>query len=186
MEGINRLSGYMLFLAVCVLFFYCNTNGVHSKPSGQKFFGKDSTKMALKNTPYFITNSSDDWSARFIGSHDNFDSLSIRFHKIEKDTSKDVIFSVDRKLNAVSVLMYQKKYNGTKGKYFVRYGRTDTLYCYYTSDGSQKKTFVVGEYFHRGENLGFDLAERPYYLLHKDSLDRIHGNDLPKLPVVRK
>lgn len=161
-------------------------NDSQSKPFGQMFFEKDSTKLAFSKAPYFISNSSRDWSVGFIGSFDAFDSLSIRLSKTEADTSKSVTLSLDKNRNAISVLIYLKEYKDRKRNYSVMFGPKDTLYSYYTSEDTQKKHFLVGEYYYRGVHRGFDPDETIYYLLHKDSLDRVRGNDLSKLPIVYK
>jgi hypothetical protein len=160
-----------------------NKNNLSSHETlAEKLFNEDSTRSALKKTRFFVSDAAEGWSIEFIGTYDNFDSLSLRMKKTESDTVKNVTFSLDRWRNPVAVLAYQKEFLQGDRNYVVLYGRSDTLYYYFTNAGSTQKEFVMGEYNYRGSHLGFDQEQEKFYILHKDSLDKVRGNRLPNLP----
>ena len=46
------------------------------------------------------------------------------------------------------------------------------------------KIFDVGEYAYRFSSMKMDSIEGKYYLKHEDSLRRVKGDGLPKLPIL--
>ena len=150
----------------------------------QEFFFEDSTKNVLLNTSYFVSSFPEDWNFKFIGSFEANDTTTAEFSKLENDTLKYVVVALDKNNNAISILQYEKEFPDGVKKYHVVFGRSDTLYCFYTLGAG--KVFVNGEYFYKGSHLGFESDERKYYQLYKDSLNRVKGNNLPKLPPLSK
>lgn len=176
------VSLVIALFAILILLGQCAKEKKESK-FPEDFFIEDSTRSGLKQLPYFISTSERNWNLEFIGAFEDFDSLSARFSNLEGDTVKNLIIALDKYNNAVKVLRYEKEFFKDAKKYYVVFGKSDTLFCYY-KDVTDQKVFVTGEYSYRGSHMGFDQNERKYYLLHKDSLDKVRGNNLPKLPML--
>lgn len=176
------ISLTITLFSILILLSQCAKEKKESK-FPEDFFTEDSTRTVLKQAQYFISTSERSWNLEFIGAFENFDSLSARFSNLEGDTVKNVIIALDKYNNAVKVLRYEKEFSKNGKKYCVVFEKSDTLFCYY-KDGTDQKVFVTGEYSYRGSHMGFDQNERKYYHLHKDSLDEISGNNLPKLPML--
>lgn len=147
------------------------------------FFSKDSTQHLLNVSPYFISNSFNNWSIKFIGAYD-IDSLSIRFFKIENDTIKNLTFAVDKfeDANPFYIIVYEKQYKIGNRIFLTNYSSKDTLYSYSSIQNSDEKVFIRGGYFYKGSHAGLATNEQRYYRLYRDSLDKIRGNYLPTLP----
>lgn len=172
-------------ICLCVLSTICGILfGRCSKDENEfvdTFFDRDATKKLIEDCPYFISNHHDDWNVEFIGSH-NTDSLSVRFSKKEQDTLKNIAFAIDEADDPkpIAFLIYEKIYHDGDKRYVVNYNSNDTLYCYYTDKG--QRVFVNGGYYYKGTHVEFDSDQQKYYILHRDSLDKVEGNHLPDLP----
>ena len=57
----------------------------------------------------------------------------------------------------------------------------DTFY-YYTENAIGEKQFIIGEYNYKFEQGLLDINELDYYMLYIDSLGKVTGSELPKLP----
>lgn len=113
----------------------------------------------------------------FEGIRDN--SLDFTFKCTDRDTLKSLSLFVSKETDEVFIDSYIKNYpkNDFKVELVMK---TDTFYCYQEKEGI--KEFIIGEYNYRFTN--FDLApeELNYYIIYKDSLGKITGDQLPGLP----
>lgn len=165
---------------ILLIFLFIGITGVviyFSIPFEIKFFLKGSTRDIISTLPYFVDNSG--WDFVLTGNTDGQSSLS--FEKKETDTVKHVIFSVDAHKNPLGVIRYTKKFRENGKEHTIKMGSNDTLFSYYVGE-SRDTVFQIGEYYYRFIYFKLDTAEQKYYLLHKDSLKSIRGDNLPKLP----
>lgn len=59
----------------------------------------------------------------------------------------------------------------------------DTVFYYTTKElNSLEKTFIIGKYLNDYRYGGMTKGQKCYFKMHKDSLMKIRGNDLPPLP----
>jgi hypothetical protein len=145
-------------------------------PSYKYFFFKTSTKEILSAAPYYIDKSG--WE--FVMKGVTEDRESISFEKNNSDTLKHIIFSTSKN-DAIDIIRYTKRYRKNSTFCFLRMDSKDTLVSYYVC--SSDTIFQRGEYLNRFSELKLDTAERKFYLLHRDSLKIIRGDNLPKLPL---
>jgi len=66
-------------------------------------------------------------------------------------------------------------------KHFLEFKR-DTLYYYKYDTVNKSKEFIAGEYSYKNRRHKLGEDEVDYYYEYKDSLDKVKGNNLPKLP----
>jgi hypothetical protein len=130
----------------------------------------------IKYVNYFIDTIG--WDLAFIGMESD-DCIEHVFEKVEMDTSKLLTACIDANNNTY-VKSYRKIYIENNVKHTILF-KADTFY-HYTEDIENNMTFISGEYNYRAERLLFENDEFMYYLLYRDSLGKIKGNNLPKLP----
>jgi hypothetical protein len=101
--------------------------------------------------------------------------------KTDKDTLKILLFLEGKKDGSIRPYEYKKRYpcNGVD-TCFLEMTSQDTLFYYREKEGL--KIFEVGEYAYLFTHMKMDSIELDYYLKHEDSLRRVRGNNLPKLP----
>ena len=83
---------------------------------------------------------------------------------------------------------YNKFYKNKKDNCFYSLQlKKDTLYYYKMRDLSSQlaKEFIVGKYYYQYIYNQLKLGQKRYFELHVDSLIKIRGNNLPKLPEVK-
>jgi len=100
-------------------------------------------------------------------------------YKYDGDTLKTLVFVLDN--NDVPVInLYEMTFPcNKKDTCFVKMEGNDTLFYY--SQNMGVKNFFVGEYVYRWYKS--DMGdEYDYYYLYEDSLRKVKGNNLPKLP----
>lgn len=106
--------------------------------------------------------------------------------KKDNDTLKVLFFFEGTKDGKINIGGYSKRYNcNGADTCFLRMYLRDTLFLY-SENSKKEKTFEVGEYYYRFSYFKMDTAELNYYSKHEDSLRRVRGNNLPKLPYIKK
>jgi len=147
-------------------------------PMEVKFFRMPPVRELIHSSPYYLDN--DGWQFVMHGEYGGYHSVS--FQKSDLDTLKHIIILLDSNDRPFRVHEYKKNFQvDDKLKYFVRMNSTDTLLAYFEKN-SGDKFFVAGEYYYKFMSLNLDSGQRKYFMLYKDSLTRIRGNDLPELP----
>lgn len=80
---------------------------------------------------------------------------------------------------------YSKSYFGNKYLYVLQMDNSDTIY-YYKVDRLNykegKKVFIVGKYNYLYITGNLESKEEDYYILYKDSLSKVRGNNVSPLP----
>lgn len=113
-------------------------------------------------------------------------STSVTYYtvqKIDADTLKVLFFNL-AKDDKVRVSGFRKQYRlPNSDSAFLEMKSQDTLFFYSLENG--KKVFYVGEYAYRFAHFEMDSVETNFYLRHEDSLRKVKGNGLPKLPPQR-
>jgi len=101
--------------------------------------------------------------------------------KIDNDTLKTLLFLEPKKEGSIVPYEYKKRFpcNGMDTCYLEMTSQ-DTLFFY--REHNKKKIFEVGEYAYRFTYFKMDSTEANYYLKHEDSLRKVRGTNLPKLP----
>ena len=102
--------------------------------------------------------------------------------KNDNDTLKILLFLEGKKDGSIRPYEYKKRYpcsNNTDTCYLEMTSQ-DTLFFY--RKHNDEKLFEVGEYAYRFAYFKMDSTEANYYLKHEDSLKRVRGSNLPKLP----
>ena len=168
--GRKVLSGIFLAFTLVAITVYL-------LPKEDKFFLEPSTQLVIKSLPYYVDKSG--WELMLDGKTDGQNSLS--FQKKDRDTTKHIIFAVDSHKKAVGIIRYTKKFSGDGKQFTVEMNSRDTLFSFYNSN-SKDTIFQTGEYYYKFSNFQLDSSGRKYYLLHKDSLVFVRGDNLPKLP----
>lgn len=101
--------------------------------------------------------------------------------KVDNDTLKIIFFLEGVKDGSIEVNVYKKQYRcNDMDTCFLEMHSQDTLFFYHRS-GNGEKRFEVGEYAYRFTHFEMDSIEVNYYLKHADSLNRVRGDNLPKL-----
>ncbi|GEM_PF-5498021 len=100
--------------------------------------------------------------------------------KIDGDTIKSLDFIISGSRS--EIYEFRKKFPCGEADTCVLYidPPNDTIYSYKRSNG--QNYFYSGEYNYRFINLLFEKDEYDFYLFFEDSLSRVKGNGLPKLP----
>ena len=113
----------------------------------------------------------------FEGVRDN--SFDFIFNCRDQDTLKFLSLYVFKETDEVFIDSYNKNY--LKDDWQVELVmKVDTFYCFVEREGF--KEFIAGEYNYRFSNFDLSPGELNFYMVHKDSLGRIKGNELPTLP----
>lgn len=163
---IGLLVAGILFWAASLIF-----------PFEKRFFLKGSTQEVIDLLPYFMDDTG--WNFVLRGSTDGQNSIS--FESKNGDTLKHVIFSIDSLENATGVIRFTKIFESNGGKFTVRMNAHDTLFSFAIRN-SRDTVFQNGEYYYRFTTFKLDTAQQKYYLLYKDSLMAVRGDNLPVLP----
>lgn len=124
-------------------------------------------------------NSPKDWS--LVQEIKNEWDINYTIEKIDGDTLKTLFF-VEGKDGSTFTSEYWKTYPCEKDTCRLVMASNDTVYFYKEKDGA--KTFYVGEYEYRYIHMLFTNDELDFYRLYEDSLKRVKGNDLPRLPIL--
>ena len=149
-------------------------------PFEQKFFSKASTKNVLEKSPYYVDQ--EGWSFVMNGTSKNYTSYS--FERNDSDTLKHIIFLINENDEAFEIFEYKKVFRlGNRFKCTVWMNSTDTLFSYVEKDNDEK-LFIRGEYYFKYTFLKMTTDEMKYFLLYEDSLTRVRGNNLLRLPAL--
>jgi hypothetical protein len=101
--------------------------------------------------------------------------------KIDNDTSKVLFFLQANGDGTTNVSGYRKIFKCNKtDTCYLKMSSQDTLFFY--RENNHQKIFEVGEYAYHHSYFKMDSIEVKYYLEHEDSLRRVRGNNLPRLP----
>lgn len=106
-------------------------------------------------------------------------TIDVTFLKEEVDTTKSLGLYIDLSSELGFIESYQKNYF-SEGKEIELLMKKDTFYCFEQLE--DKKEFIVGAYNYRFSTMRMKPEELNFYLVYKDSLGRVRGSDLPKLP----
>lgn len=110
----------------------------------------------------------------------NDDSFDFLLKKKDGDTLKSLLIYLSNN-GEVYVNHYDKKFPCNDiDTCYLYFSSTDTLYYY--SQRNKVKTFIKGEYAYRFMFMQLKISEKDYYLLYEDSLKKVIGTDLPRLP----
>ena len=96
--------------------------------------------------------------------------LNLSFYKI------DDVITIDK---------YSKIYKDSLF-YFQLLMNNDTIFYYKENVKTKEKEFYYGEYRYRFMTGLLKMKEMDYYMLYKDSLDKVKGTNLPELPELTK
>jgi hypothetical protein len=146
-------------------------------PLETKFFYKEATQSLIDSAPYHLDDGG--WTLILAGKTDGQNSLS--FEQVDGDSSKHVIFAVDDNKVPAKIIRYTKSFRTGDGIFTVQMNSKDTLFAYLIRN-SNDTIFSKGEYFYKYTHIQLDSAERKFYLLYKDSLRFVNGDNLPPLP----
>lgn len=113
----------------------------------------------------------------FEGVRDN--SFDFIFKCRDQDTLKSLGLYVFKEGNEVFIDTYIKNFPEDDFKVELVM-KKDTFYCYKEKAGV--KDFITGEYNYRFAHLDLVPDELNFYMVHKDSLGKIKGSNLPSLP----
>ncbi|MCK4638295.1 MAG: hypothetical protein KAT33_02635 [Bacteroidales bacterium] len=117
----------------------------------------------------------------------------ICLEKKDGDTIKYLTFQIIRDKNEMKYFVNNHRYEFSDSLYFHEiyiYGRDTLCYFVQNKDNMIDKYFIIGKYYYQYEIDKSDHSklyssskgQSTYYLLNKDSLIKIRGNDLPELP----
>ncbi|MDP3912982.1 MAG: hypothetical protein Q8R96_04500 [Bacteroidota bacterium] len=133
----------------------------------------------------------DGWN---IADYDN-DSCSSTFHVIknEQDTTMELSFIYFHKGNRCPFSdkyyfnFFSKNYSIGDTIYSIGFENcSDTLYyCKWNKTKEKEKEFIVGKYYWQSLRGQYSVEQSNYYLLKRDSLDKIRGNNLSDLPELK-
>ncbi|KJF44802.1 hypothetical protein [Draconibacterium sediminis] len=111
----------------------------------------------------------------------------IELSKTKGDTLivlKSTYKKTDDKLHFASSKLDYTIIEGQYKKRIILQSVLDTLYIYkYPMENPNEKFFYKGKYTYQYDYSLLNKEQQKYYLLHKDSLDELGGNDLPLLPI---
>jgi hypothetical protein len=141
------------------------------------FFKEPATLALIRSLPYYVD--PEGWTLILEGKTDGQNSLS--FEKNVQDTAKHIIFSVDDKRQPAKVIRFTKEFKSDDGNVTLKLDSKDTIVAYLVTH-SNDTIFYKGEYFFKYTHFQMDTAERKFYLLYKDSLKAVSGDNLPRLP----
>jgi len=105
--------------------------------------------------------------------------LSFSYFKISKYKKDTSFYFID---------YYKKNYNDSNFFHELCIQNRDTLYFFkyplkfYPTNSFDKMIFISGKYFYMNKYGKLNSQQREYFDIHKDSLIKIKGNDLPQLP----
>ncbi len=136
------------------------------------------------NTQYNLDLDELGWSARQPFKRKVFTEYTVT--KRESDTLIKLVYRHYNQINKYEIDQYEKSYwdKNAQYNYYVELDvNLDTLYYYRTSDPTHWiREFMIGGYYFKYRNDLLTKGQKKYYKLHKDSLMRVRGNDLPPLP----
>jgi|GEM_PF-1511141 hypothetical protein len=123
-----------------------------------------------------------DWRVRHFFENDEFEYYIVDYQK--RDTSFKFEFKYYKTLDKYKIEEYYKSYlNKNDGVYYSLFWCYDTLYFYKNIDTiGLHKEFIVGKYNYMYKNNQFTPCQEKYFEQHKDSLTRVIGDTLSKLP----
>jgi hypothetical protein len=101
--------------------------------------------------------------------------------KTDNDTLKTMRYTIDDN-GTPQIYFYEEIFKCGTDTCYLHMRDLDTLF-FYSKTGNLRK-FKVGEYAFRYMNLKLVDDEIKYYMLYEDSLRKVRGNNLPKLPVL--
>lgn len=142
---------------------------------------RESWERALENANavHLYGNSKAGWKL-FQKSKMSEDSWEYALSRFDGDTVRNLFLNTDDNGHVMSS-EYKAAYPcGMSDTCFLSMNNGDTLYLY--SKRGDVKTFVVGEYGYRFTYMQLKRAELDYYLTHEDSLLKVKGNGLRRLP----
>lgn len=128
------------------------------------------------NRDSLFQNSDDGWELSTKEEYPN--SVLYNIRKKDSDTTK--LLSFFKSESGLSVKEYLKYYPENGDTCYLKMVSSDTLYFY--RQRGDTKNFIVGEYGYRYTSMLLEDYELDYYLKHEDSLRRVRGSNLPKLP----
>ena len=101
--------------------------------------------------------------------------------KIDADTLKILLFLEGKKDGSIKPYEYKKRYPcGDVDTCYLEMTSQDTLFFY--REHNDKKIFEVGEYAYFFTFMKMDSSEANYYMKYGDSLRKVRGTNLRKLP----
>lgn len=140
----------------------------------------------MKDSPYYITSTLSNWKINFIGGvYDGANTLTARITKLDADTIKNLVIFFNKDMVSTGIAEYSKEFSTKQHRHHLLFDKRDTLYHYYSSEikENSSKTFIVGGYYFKSiTHNSMTFEERSFFRTHRDSLVKIKGNDLPKLP----
>ncbi|MEO9966253.1 MAG: hypothetical protein ABJF11_10715 [Reichenbachiella sp.] len=139
---------------------------------------KGAVKLNLNMVDYYI----DPIGWEVMVSSESDENLFYSMRKEDGDTSKFLTFFSDKDQQVQKIDSYTKEFYLGEIKHHVCMYE-DTFY-YYTENQFSEKVFIIGEYNFRFSNAQLSPDELGYYVLYRDSLGRIRGHNLPKLPPI--
>jgi len=167
---------------ISVIFFSCSKNRIHFKKDLQ-FFEESGWKDM----------SSYDFKINERGTYRSGTDINIFLRAVNKDTTISLEYSKRKEGVYFPNLYYKvyktKKINDSLSYYrLISFKKSDTLYDYTILSKKDyyfnfdEMVFNSGKYYFMNTNRKLKGNQYSYYEKHKDSLDKIRGNELPKLP----
>lgn len=177
-KKIGRVNKYFIKVSFKILSFLAITSCVQKDDYDLLLSGALAKYPLLKNHKWEILQG---WSEKGI--------KTIEVQAAEKDTLFSLIlmgYYSNHKYDSLNIKSFLKSY-GIDGFNFVNSidenGNGLYLYKYQANDDLQKKEFIYGKYNFLYESTALTKGEIEYYLLHKDSLNKVRGDKLTPLPL---
>ena len=181
--GFKKIKNiYFLILALSILYlFSCKQSFT------QYAENKDYYKHLLKISKYYKHFDTTGWLLDKVF-YDDDGSGSAHYYVVKsmKDTSYFLNFNFYKTNDEefYTIVMFRKTFIDNAFKHYVYFGKqNDTLYHYKTPiNDSKEKIFIIGKYLYLSKNFKLNRGQRKFFEKYRDSLSKIRGDTLPKLP----
>ncbi len=168
------LVSKITLLLVVVVFYSCDTKRMNKQISN--------IASETKQDDYFNF----DWRLKHFFENDEFEYFIADYQK--PDTSITLKFKHFKANGKCKIDEYYKRYLDIDDdcNYILKWCY-DTLYFYnYDFDNEDwNRKFIVGKYYYLYENNQLNPYQRKYFELYRDSLIKVRGDDLPRLPELK-
>ncbi len=112
-------------------------------------------------------------------------STSYTISKTDNDTLKILDLIVGNQREDIFINRYVKSFRcNERDTCHLEMNAQDTIFFY--RQNGRVKIFEVGEYTYRYHFFRLENTEIDFYRAHEDSLRKVKGNNLPKLPLLNK
>lgn len=164
---------YFVLGLIIVLSFGCNNKKRQLKDHLERINSQEITSIEPNN-----------WTIKH---YYKDDYIFYQLHKKVADTILNFEFEYYKEYDKYVILDYNKLYFDTNNKFYYSLQlKKDTLYYYRMRDPSSiEKEFIVGKYYYLWKFNQLTQGQKDYFIKHRDSLIKVRGNELPKLPELK-